>query len=291
MPDISPIKDIYPFQPHYFKVRDYRMHYVDEGKGNPVVMVHGNPTWSFFYRGLITEFSRTNRVIAPDHLGCGLSDKPQDFEYRLETHIDNLENLILSLDLEKITLIVHDWGGAIGMGFAVRHPQRIRSLIITNSAAFSMKRIPLRIDFCRIPKLGEFLIRRLNLFSLAALRMAVVNPLDEKTKKGYLLPYDSYENRIAVSRFVEDIPMHPEDPSYEVLLGAEHGLWMFREYPVALVWGMRDWCFSPAFLQRWCLYYPQAEVLPLESAGHYLLEDQPGKIIPFLRNFFEKHDL
>lgn len=286
MIDISEIKDIYPFEPHFFKVKDYNYHYVDEGSGNPVVMVHGNPTWSFFYRRLILELSKTHRVIASDHLGCGLSDKPQDFDYRLETHIDNLESLLLALDLENITLILHDWGGAIGMGFAIRHPQRIKSLVLLNSAAFSMEWIPFRIALCRAPWIGGKLIRDFNLFVKLALRMAVEKKMDEEVKKGYLLPYQTYEDRVAIASFVEDIPMSPIHRSYEVLLQIEHALWMFRENPVCLVWGMRDWCFTPRFLERWILYYPQAKIHYLNNAGHYLLEDNFDKALFHIRNFF-----
>ena len=223
MINISEIKDIYPFAPHFFKIKDYNYHYVDEGKGEPIVMVHGNPTWSFYYRNLIKEFSKTHRVIAPDHLGCGLSDKPQEFQYRLETHIDNLESLLLSLNLDNITLVVHDWGGAIGMGFAVRHPQKISRLIILNSGAFSMDWIPLRIALCRIPWLDDKLVRSANLFVRAAMHMTTVKALPPKVKKSYMLPFQTYEDRIAVLRFVQDIPLAPEHISYEVLLEIEHG--------------------------------------------------------------------
>ncbi|OGV49103.1 MAG: hypothetical protein A2017_11910 [Lentisphaerae bacterium GWF2_44_16] len=289
MPDISEIKDIYPFKSNYFRIKDYNYHYVDEGKGEPVVMVHGNPTWSFYYRRLISEVSKTHRAIAPDHLGCGLSDKPQNFEYRLETHIDNLEAFLLSLKLDKITLVMHDWGGAIGMGFAVRHPQKIKRLVILNSAAFSMHWIPWRISLGRIPWLGEKLIRKLNLFCSLSVRMAVSRKLAPEVKKGLLLPYDSYENRIAVYNFVEDIPLRPEHKSYEVLLQVEHGLWMFREYPVCIIWGMKDWCFTHRFLERWILYCPQAQVFPIKDANHYLLEDAPDEVIGYIRKFLNNN--
>ncbi|MDD3119307.1 MAG: alpha/beta fold hydrolase, partial [Victivallales bacterium] len=159
------IDELYPFKSNYYVVKGYKYHYLDEGQGAPMVMVHGNPTWSFFYRRLIKEFSRTHRVIVPDHLGCGLSDKPQNFEYRLETHIENLESLIVALKIDAITLVVHDWGGAIGMGFAVRHPHRIKSLIILNSGAFSMDVMPWPIWLCRLPWLGEVMVRKFNLFA------------------------------------------------------------------------------------------------------------------------------
>ena len=283
--DISEIRDLYPFKSRFHALKEHRYHYIDEGNGEPVVMLHGNPTWSFMYRDLILEFRKTHRVVAPDHLGCGLSDKPGDFPYRLETHIDNLENLLLSLKLKNINLLVHDWGAPIGLGFAVRHPKLIKSLVILNSSAFSSNQLPWRIAVCKLPVVGEFLIRRCNLFSLAATRMTVENPLSDEVRRGYLLPYDSYENRVAINRFVRDIPIGPEAPSYEALLEIEHGLWLLRENPVCLVWGMKDWCFTPAFLERWLVYYPQAVTLRLRNAGHYVQEDCGEELIAFVRHF------
>lgn len=283
--DISCIKDIYSFKSNFFEIKNYKYHYVDEGAGDPIVMLHGNPSWSFLFRRLISELRKTHRVIAPDHLGCGSSDKPQDFPYRLETHIDNLETFLLSLNLDNFTLLMHDWGGPIGMGFAVKHPEKIKRFIITNTAAYSMHRIPWRIAICRIPWLGEKIIREWNIFCKASLFMTVKKTMDEHVKKGFLIPYDSYENRIAIYRFVQDIPIGPEDQSYEVLLSIEHGLWMFRETPVCILWGMKDWCFTPQCLERWISYFPNAEVLELQDAGHYLFEDAHEEIIPFIKKF------
>lgn len=285
--DISSIKELYPFKSNFLEIKGHQYHYVDEGKGEPIVMVHGNPTWSFYFRRLITAFSPKYRVIAPDHMGCGLSDKPQDLDYCLETHIENLETLLISLKLEKITLVLHDWGGAIGMGFAVRYPNKIKNIVILNSGAFSMHHIPLRIAVGKIPWLGEKLIRNLNLFCKLATSMAVTKKMSPEVKKGFLLPYQTFEDTIAVYKFVKDIPLRPEHPSFEVLLQVEHGLWMFREYPVCIIWGMKDWCFSQRFLDRWMLYYPQSQIFPIRDAGHYILEDAPDEVISHVKRFLE----
>ena len=146
---LAPHRSLYPFQPHYVEVRGQRMGYVDlkptdeDEVGTPTVMIHGNPTWSFYWRRLIGEFSHSHRVVVPDHIGCGLSDKPQDWPYRLEGHINNLVALVEHLDLHNITLVVHDWGGAIGMGMAGRLTERIDRLVVTNTAAFRSLEIPL----------------------------------------------------------------------------------------------------------------------------------------------------
>src|SRR5210317_654830 len=125
------LQDEYPFSSQFLDLEcGHRMHYIDEGSGDPVLMVHGNPTWSFFYRNLIKRLTPKNRVIALDHIGCGLSDKPQDWSYRLKDHIQNLEQLITQLNLRNMTLILHNWGGAIGMGYATRYPENIKKIII-----------------------------------------------------------------------------------------------------------------------------------------------------------------
>jgi haloalkane dehalogenase len=283
--ELASLRKLYPFESHFFKMKGLNYHYVDEGKGETIVMIHGNPSWSFMYRELIKSLSKKYRVIAPDHLGFGLSDKPETFPYRLETHIDNLEAFLLSLNVKNITLMVHDWGGPIGLGFAIKHPQLIKRLIITNTAAFAMNVIPWRIAAGKIPWLGRKLIVNMNLFAKAAVKMTVEKPLSKEVKQGYLFPFQKKSHRIAISRFVEDIPMDPEHPSFEVLLGIEHSLWMFKEKPVAIIWGMKDWCFSPTFYEKWVDLFPQAQLLPLKHAGHWLFEDAKDDIIPFIEHF------
>lgn len=285
---LEPIREIYPFKSHCIELQGHHYHYVDEGSGeHAIVMVHGNPTWSFMFRDLIKEFSTRFRVIAVDHLGCGMSDKTQKHSYRLEDHVDNLELLLLHLKLESITLMVHDWGGAIGMGFAIRHTRRVKRFVIMNSAAFTFKFMPWRIGLCRIPQISDYLIRRLNIFVNAAQFMTTVKPMAPLVKLGYRLPYGNYEDRIAILRFVQDIPTGPESPSFESLLEIEHGLWNFRGMPIAIVWGMRDWCFNSRFLNEWRERFPAASVLELPDAGHFLIEDAGTEIKDHLNKFFD----
>jgi haloalkane dehalogenase len=286
--DISPIRDLYPFEAHYHQLKGYDYHYVDEGSGEPIVMVHGNPSWSFLFRNLILGLRDSYRVLAPDHLGFGLSDKPPKFPYRLETHIDNFEEFMLARELEGVTLLAHDWGGPIALGFAVRHPEKIKRIVISNTAAFASSHIPLRLALGKIPWLGEKLIKDMNLFLTAAMTATVEKPLDSQVKLGYKLPFRKASDRTAMARFVRDIPMGPEHPSFEVLLGIEHGLWMFRDVPVCVIWGMKDWCFDSHFLERWIDVFPHADVLELDNAGHWLFEDAHDEILPFLRHFLEE---
>jgi haloalkane dehalogenase len=285
--------DEYPFQPHFFDLNGLRYHYVDEGQGEPLLMVHGNPTWSFAWRNLIKDLARDYRVLAVDHIGCGLSDKPPTYAYRLQTHIENLTRFITHLDLQQITLIAHDWGGAIGMGAAARLPERFARLVLCNTAAFRSTRIPWRIAVCRIPVLGPLGVRGLNLFARAALRMAVEKPerLTPAIRAGYLAPYDSWLHRVAVQRFVEDIPLRPEHPSYAALVAVEEGLARFVETPQLLIWGERDWCFTPHFLAELERRWPRAETLRIPDAGHYVFEDAWERMVPRIRQFLKEHPL
>lgn len=264
------------------------MHYLDEGTGGAVVCVHGNPTWSFFYRGLVKGLRDNHRVLVPDHMGCGLSDKPQSYPYCLRQHIDNLESLLESTRPGPFDLVVHDWGGAIGLGLAGRRPEWIRRIVILNTAAFPFATIPFRIALCRTPGVGEWMLRGLNAFVRAATYMTTVKPLAEEVKEGFTLPYDSWKNRIAIARFVQDIPMRPSHPSYATLQEVEKGLERLAEKPVEIHWGMQDWCFHEGILREWPRRLPQAKVHRYEKAGHYLLEDAGDRIIPSIRSFLSQ---
>ena len=281
------LRALYPFGSHFHAVGGHRLHYVDEGAGDPVLMAHGNPTWSFYFRRLAAALRDTHRVVVPDHMGCGLSDKPQDYDYTLATHMANLESLVAALGLERITLVLHDWGGAIGMGYATRHPESIERIVALNTAAFFVDRIPLRIRVCRIPVLGALAVRGLNGFARAALTMAV-NHHDRMTPdvcKGYLLPYDSWANRVAVHQFVLDIPRRPTDRSFGFLRDIEERLSAFNETPMLIQWGALDWCFDMGFLDEWRKRFPHAQVDVYDDAAHYVLEDAHERIIPRIQRF------
>ena len=286
--------DEYPFESHWLDLDGVRMHFVDEGPrdGEPVLCVHGNPTWSFIWRRLIRELSPQRRVIAVDHIGCGFSDKPQEYPYRLAQHVTNLRRLIESLDLRNITLVGHDWGGCIGMGAATEVPDRFARFVLLNTGAFRSQRIPLRIAVCRIPLLGPLALRGFNAFSRAAISMAVARqPLSAAAKRGLLAPYDSWVNRVAVSSFVQDIPLNSAHPSYGTLLKVEAGLWQFLRHPMLLAWGEQDWCFTPRFREEFQQRFPQAEVYPISDAGHYVFEDAPERLIPRVEQFLQQNPL
>ena len=283
----------YPFPSHFFDLDGIRYHYVDEGQGEPLLMVHGNPTWSFAWRNLIKDLSKDYRVLAVDHVGCGFSDKPQNYPYTLQQHVENLSRFVESMDLKNITLFAHDWGGAIGMGTAVRLPDRFSRIVLMNTAAFRSPRIPFRIAVCRIPLFGTLAIRGLNLFSLAAFWMAVEHRerMTPAVRAGYLAPYDNWNNRIAVLRFVQDIPVKASHRSYETLRNIEEGLERLRQTPMLLVWGMKDWCFHTRYLQEFQQRFPNAETFEIPDGGHYLFEDAHERIIPRVREFLQTNPL
>ena len=283
----------YPFPSKFFDLDGARMHYVDEGQGETLLCVHGNPTWSFAWRNLIKDLSRNYRVLAVDHIGCGFSDKPQDYDYRLARRVEDLSRFVTGLDLKQVTLLAHDWGGAIGMGTAGKLPDRFSRFVLFNTGAFRSQRIPLRIAVCRWPVLGPLGVRGLNAFSRAALTMAVCKHerMTPAVRAGYLAPYGNWADRVAVLRFVQDIPLSEQHPSYRTLVDVEQGLAQFRQAPMLFVWGMRDWCFTPMFLDEFQQRFPQAESLKLSDAGHYVFEDAHEQIVPRIREFLAANSL
>jgi haloalkane dehalogenase len=288
-PPAADWKALYPFESHQLDLDGQRYHYVDEGSGEPLLMVHGNPTWSFYWRNLILAFRDRFRAIAVDHIGCGLSSKPQKYPYRLSQHVTNVDRLIEQLDLHDVTLLAHDWGGAIALGAALRHTDRIARIILFNTGAFPPPFIPLRIRVCRTPLVGQFAIRGLNLFSRAALWMAVTKPdrMTAEVRAGLLAPYDNWANRIAVDSFVRDIPMTRRHPTWQTLADIEAGLPTLAHLPVQLIWGMRDWCFTPECLHRLEQAFPHADVHRFDDAGHYVVEDAHERIVPLVDRFLE----
>jgi haloalkane dehalogenase len=186
---------------------------------------------------------------------------------------------------------MHDWGGAIGMGFAARHPEDVKRLVIFNTAAFLSTHIPWRIDICRRSLLGPIAIRMFNVFARGVLAFGIARKerLSDQVRAGYLAPYDSFKNRVGNLRFVQDIPMTPDIPSYPIMQNIETNLHKFRDRPTMIVWGKKDFCFNDHFLRKWCDYFPDAEVHEVRDAGHLVVEDAHEKIIPWMRRFLENN--
>ncbi|PCJ60927.1 MAG: alpha/beta hydrolase [Planctomycetota bacterium] len=284
--DTSPFTEEYSFESHFHDLNGLKYHYLHEGKDHSkeigcALMVHGNPTWSFYYRNLAKSLSSSMQVVVPDHIGCGLSDKPQDYSYTVANHIQNLVELVEKLDLNNINLIVHDWGGAIGFGAAIKFPERISTITVLNTAAFLIPKIPFSINICKIPIFGAIVIRGFNGFAGPAIKMACKNQekMTSQIKQGYLAPYNNWHNRIATLRFVQDIPMHKSHPSWDTMKSIQDKIEILKDKPMHIFWGKKDFCFNDFFLEEWQKRFPNASVKEYAEAGHYVLEDANPEII------------
>ena len=296
--DIAPHRGLYPFESHFLDIKGLNYHYLDEGAGEPVVMLHGNPTWSFYFRGLIKDLSPERRVVVPDHMGCGLSDRPgdQEYDFRLESRIDDLEKLIDHLEIkEKITLLVHDWGGAVGLGWAVRHPERVGRLVILNTAGFfppTDKGIPWRLRLIRnLRPFATPAVLDHNLFARAALYMASAKKLAPEVKAGLIAPYNTPHNRLATLRFVQDIPLEPGDAGFDIIEGISQNIHQFRDRPVLICWGGKDFVFDEWYFSEWIRRLPEAEAHFFPFAGHYILEDEGEEVSKLVQNFLKRRSL
>ena len=269
------------------------MHYLDEGPRDApaVLMLHGNPTWSFYYRNLVLALRDHFRCIVPDHLGCGLSDKPGEdqYDYRLKSRIQDIGSLVQQLDLHgPLTLVVHDWGGMIGFAWAVKNPGLVEKMVVLNTAAFPLpedKRMPPALSLVRDTAVGAFLVRRFNAFSAIAARVAFKRPVTKEIRQAYVLPYDSPANRIATLKFVQDIPLSEKDPGYDILINTAERLHLLRDKPCLIAWGEKDFVFDAPFLNKWISYFPDAEIHRFPELGHYVLEDGGTALVNTISNF------
>ena len=298
-----PLLPDYPFTPRRFDVRPgIAMSYLDEGPrdGEVVVMLHGNPSWSYYWRHLVSGLSDRYRCIVPDHVGMGLSDKPDDastasprYDYTLQSRIDDLETLLRHVgidDATPVTLVVHDWGGMIGFGWALSHAAQVRRLVVTNTAAFPLpaaKPMPWQLSLGRDSRFGAFIIRAFNAFSSGASFVGVERRMPRAVRRAYVAPYDSWANRIATLRFMQDIPLAAGDRAWDLVEQAGHRLLGFADRPVFIGWGLRDFVFDRHFLEGFTRALPHATVQAFEDAGHYVLEDKYEVLVPAIRAFLD----
>ncbi|MBE2210509.1 MAG: alpha/beta fold hydrolase [Xanthomonadaceae bacterium] len=295
----------YPFTPRRFEVRPgIEMSFLDEGPrdGEVVVMLHGNPSWSYYWRHLVSGLSDKYRCIVPDHVGMGLSDKPDDaagasphYDYTLQSRIDDVDALLEHLGIDgPITLVVHDWGGMVGFGWALLDPTRVRRLVITNTASFPLpaqKPMPWQIAMGRHSRLGGWLIRRFNLFARGAAAFGTRRKLPNEVKQAYSGVYDGWANAIATLRFMQDIPLDADDRAWPLLAATEKQLPGYADRPVFIGWGLRDFVFDRHFLAGFTRALPQAEVHAFDDAGHYVMEDKHEVLVPVIRAFLDAHPL
>lgn len=276
----------YPFASHFFATPAGKMHYVDEGNGEVVLMLHGNPAWSFLYRKLIKQLSPHCRCIAPDLIGFGLSDKPYDWSYLPEDHAQNVEALIAHLGLKDITLVVNDWGGPIGMHYAVNHPANIKRLIVLNTWAW-----PVDDDFHYTSfsammggPLGRFLIRHFNFFANSFMRVAFGDK-----RRFSKAAHDHYRNALSTKESRKGSWVFPRR-----IIGSTPwlgGIWdqigVLRNKPTLFVWGMKDVAFREKELQRWQQALPNSSALRLHSVGHFVPEEAPDELKKAIADFLD----
>ena len=280
------LEKLFPFKRNYFETLNHRIHYVDEGKGPAIVLFHACPMWSFSFRDLIKELSSDHRVIAFDLPGFGLSNRPDDFDYTLNGFINLTELFLNFLDLEEMTLVLHGWGGTVGMGYAVEHPHQIKSLIIMNSLGNSSYIPPLRLRLCRLPFLGPKLVSAFKL-----LQMGRVKPQSREVKEAYAYPYRDPAAFRVLQRFLEDIPTVPEADSVQRMLEIETGMWIFRSTPALILWATRDWLYPLRLLKFWRHFLPDAQIHKIPRAGRYIQEDAPEQLRIIIREFMKQYHL
>ncbi len=266
---------LYPFAEHAFESADGTMHYVDEGSGPLVVLVHGTPVWSFVYRAQIAAVvERGFRVIAPDHLGFGRSEKAPDAGYSPQDHARRLEALLLSLNVCDITLVVHDFGGPIGLHFALDNVDRIAGLVIMNTWCW-----PLTNDarIARASRLlsgsfGRWLYTRLN----ASPRWLIPAGFADRTKltphlhAHYLAPFPTPSSRLPLWQLARDLI---DSSAWYAQL--QERLAKLKHLPILLLWGMQDTAFGHVYVRRWRTIFPEAELATLETASHFLQDERP----------------
>ena len=305
----------YPFTPRRLEVRPgIAMSYLDEytpaGNGRDgeveaaevIVMLHGNPSWSYYWRHLVLGLRDRYRCIVPDHVGMGLSDKPDDaadasprYDYTLQSRVDDLTALLDTLGITgPVTLAVHDWGGMIGFGWALSHMPQVKRLVILNTAAFplpSAKPMPWQLSLGRDSRVGGFLIRAFNLFARGAAWLGTERRLPAAVRRAYIAPYAGWRDAISTLRFMQDIPLREGDPAWALVAEAGRRLPEFADRPAFIGWGLRDFVFDRHFLAGFRRALPGAEVHAFDDANHYVLEDRHEVMVPAIRRFLDAHPL
>ena len=291
-----PANALYPFTPKSFRQpHGHAQAYLDEGTGDPVVMVHGNPTWSFYFRNIVLALRDRYRCIAPDHVGCGHSDKPtlSQYDFSLQSRVDDLDRLLDHAGVtDNVTLLVQDWGGMIGLSYAARHPGRIKRIIATNTGCGPLpasKPFPWSLWLGRNTRLGEWLILRHNAFCRLAAKWCVTRrPLPDDVRAMYLAPHDTPAHRLSVLKFVQTIPLSLKDVGWDIVTHTAASMAKFAATPTLLLWGLRDFVFDRHFLADFQAKLPHAETHTWADCGHYLLEDAPAEALAKIDDFLKR---
>ena len=273
----------YGFDPRYIVQDGLRMHYLDEGSGEPVLLLHGEPTWSFLYRKLIPPLAAAARVVAPDYFGFGRSDKPVDLDwYTYDRHVDSVRRLIEELDLRGITVVVQDWGGPIGLRLATEHPDRFARLVVMNTGVFAGR--PPSEEWLRFRDMVRTVAGDLDIGRL--IRLSCVTELPDEVVAGYDAPFPVPEAKAGARTFPELVPTDPEHPNAASMTAVREALRTW-EKPALVLFSDSDPIFSPRVGERFAELIPGAgpsEVV--EGAGHFLQEDAGERIGERIARFF-----
>lgn len=267
---------LFPFRSRFIEIDGSRVHYVDEGEGPPLLLLHGNPTWSFLYRDIIRGLRGRFRCVAPDYPGFGLSVARAGYGFTPAEHADTIERLLLALDLSDVTLMVQDWGGPIGLGVASRHPERFRALVIGNTWAWPVNgdlRFELFSRFLGGP-VGALLIRNFNAFVNLLIPAGTRRRLPGEVMAAYRGPFSRKASREPTHVFPREILA-----SRDYLAGVEGGLRRLADLPALLLWGDRDPAFRGAERTRFERIFPRHRTVVLRDAGHFIQEDAAEEIV------------
>lgn len=281
----SAVRELFPFERHYCDVDNGKsLCYVDVGTGPVLLFIHACPMYSFEFRLAIFEFSKHFRVIAYDQMGFGFSDIPSSYDYRIGNHVAQLTRFLRELNIRNgITLIMHGRGAAIGMGFAVRHPEMIQAAVVMNAPSFSDFHLAYRLSLFRLVGLRSFC------FPLLTFILRPPTRLMPGVREAYKIAL-SRKSKVPFFHFIESLPRAPEDNSAQFMIEIETGLWFLRrtDIPVLLLWGDRDWLYDERDLNKWKKYFPNAQCHVIQHAGRYLTEDAPHEILRYLSEFLNQ---
>ncbi|WP_426445782.1 alpha/beta fold hydrolase [Paenibacillus sp. S-38] len=278
----------YPFRDHWLPYRDGFIHYVDEGQGPAVLLLHGNPTWSYLYRNIIKELRDQFRLIAPDYPGLGMSKAPTGYGYTPQEHSEAVTELIRRLDLKDFILVVQDWGGPVGLNHAVQHSESLRGLVVMNTWAWPAKRLPMRLFSLAMGgwPLGYWLQTRRNFFA----RVIVPSGIHHKSKvtdslrHAYTAPFPTPASRKPTWVFPRQIRK-----AGPWLAALEAGLGQLSHLPAHILWGTKDSAGFPLEeMRKWQSYLNNHETEILEDASHYVQEDRPDRVAAAIRSVHQR---
>lgn len=279
------LERVLPFRSHFVTVAGHRLHYLDEGSGPVVICIHGNPTWGFYWRELVAALRDRFRVIVPDFIGCGLSDHPADQHFRAVHRVEHLQEFVDTLGLEKFSLVMHDWGGPLGTGFAVRNVERLERLVYLNTTITETESLPPVIKLAATPVIGKFLTRTTKRFLKLTTGWGAARKLPREIREAYYYPYRTAARRQAIWDFVDDIPFDSSHPTYAYMLELASKLPLLSHVPVQIIWGMQDICFHREMLGKVARHFPQARILEIPYASHLVMEDAPELVCSTAKSF------